>query len=389
MKHVDVVSVVQNAVAQALGEAYLTQGDGKIASIESFKLADVGKDVLDSGSVENYTKTLLTQLGRMEIESDVFKDKIGTLNVPSEFWYGYMERVKYDIQDILDDAMYYGLVDGQTYDDHVFYEPKVKAKIFEEIKTFKCPMSFVDDGIQESFTSWEQMNGFLEGIRASIRSTLNLGIMVIKHSLLMNGIAVSVSGTQTAVHLITEFYGANSGKTYADVKKDKEFLAYVNERIANIKEQMEDWNIAHANGSIPTFAVNVDVTLLSEWANNTKFNLLANTYNPNDIGIGDFDRVTTWQAFKDTSVADYGFATASKVSIAADATNKLGIGTSAFEQGNVIGLIRDHRALGICPFREKVTSNYTASADFYNQYLHVQLNTVLDADYKMVALVLD
>ena len=30
MKHIDVVSVVQNAVAQALGEKYLTQGDGKL-----------------------------------------------------------------------------------------------------------------------------------------------------------------------------------------------------------------------------------------------------------------------------------------------------------------------------------------------------------------------
>lgn len=388
MLHVDVVAVEQKAIAQALGASYF-ENDGKIASIESYKLADVGKDVLDSGSVESYTKALLTQLGKMEIESDIFKDTIASLNVPTEMWYGYLERVKFDIQDVVADAKYYGLVDGQTYDDHVFYQPKVKAKIFEEIKTFKCPMSFVNDDIDESFVSWEQKNAFFEGIRASIKSTLNLAVKVIKHMLLQSGVAISVGATNTAIHLITEFYGANSGKTYNDVKNDKDFRIFVNERIANLKNQFKDWNTAFSNGSIPTFATKVDVTLLDQWANGTKFQVTANTYNPADIGIGDYDTVSSWQGFKDANTSDYAFATASKVMISADAENKLGVGTSAFTAENVIGLIRDHRALGICPYREKVTSNYTASADFYNQYLHVQFNTCIDSDYKMVALVLD
>ena len=53
MKFTDVVNLTQTAVAQTLGTTYLEK-DGKIAPIESFKLVDVGKDVLDSGSVDSY-----------------------------------------------------------------------------------------------------------------------------------------------------------------------------------------------------------------------------------------------------------------------------------------------------------------------------------------------
>ena len=72
MKFTDVVELTQNAVAQTLGEVYMGK-DGKLAPLTSFNLVDVGKDVLDSGSVDSYVKALLTQMGKMIIESDVYK----------------------------------------------------------------------------------------------------------------------------------------------------------------------------------------------------------------------------------------------------------------------------------------------------------------------------
>ena len=64
MKFVDVTTLTQEAVAQTLGTTYLTK-DGKLKSIESYKLVDVGKDVLDSGSVDAYVKTLSKQMGKI------------------------------------------------------------------------------------------------------------------------------------------------------------------------------------------------------------------------------------------------------------------------------------------------------------------------------------
>jgi hypothetical protein len=45
--------------------------------------------------------------------------------------------------------------------------------------------------------------------------------------------------------------------------------------------------------------------------------------------------------------------------------------------------------MGICPFKQKVTSSYTAIADFWNQYHHTLVNYILDSNYPMVAFIVD
>ena len=137
MKFNDVVELTQNAVAQTLGSTYMEK-DGKLAPLTSFNLVDVGKDVLDSGSVDSYVKALLTQMGKMIIDSKVYKAELPSLFIDSFDWGGYIERVYFSPQDLLKDDMY-DLVDGKVYEDHKFYKPNVSAKIFEEGKTIACP----------------------------------------------------------------------------------------------------------------------------------------------------------------------------------------------------------------------------------------------------------
>ena len=75
--------------------------------------------------------------------------------------------------------------------------------------------------------------------------------------------------------------------------------------------------------------------------------------------------------------------------ISADANNKLGIGTSEFKTSGVIGLAFDKMAMGICLEKIKMTSNYTACADFWNEFTHVLVNYLLDTNCNIVAFVLD
>ena len=61
MKHVDVVSLTQEAVAQTMGTDYMEKlGDFK--ALDSYKLVDVGKDVTASGTVDVYCKNSLAYL---------------------------------------------------------------------------------------------------------------------------------------------------------------------------------------------------------------------------------------------------------------------------------------------------------------------------------------
>ena len=385
MKFNDVVELTQNAVAQTLGSEYMEKL-GTLSELSSYQLVDVGKDVLDGGSVDSYVKTLLTQIGKLYIESREYVSELDSIYIDSFDWGGYLERVYFAPQDLVTDDMF-NLVNGNTYEDHKFYKPNVSAKIFEEAKTIMCPISLTEEAVKMAFTSWEEMNKFLSGIQQNVRNTIDLGLDAYAHMLVSCAIAVSDKALNNSVHLLTEAKAKGIVPTETTSEKalnNEAYLVYCLNRIRNVEKYMHRLTTAYNNGSVPMQAKEVNKILLTDFVSSTKFNVRANTYNLDEIGIGNYDEVSAWQGINDgTNKFDY--ATNSSIKIAADSTNKLGIGTTSVSLTNAIGLVFDRMALGICPYRSKVTSNYTAIADFWNEYHHMLVNYILDSNYSMVA----
>ena len=129
--------------------------------------------------------------------------------------------------------------------------------------------------------------------------------------------------------------------------------------------------------------------LISKFAKDFRFNMEASTFNDEKLGFGDYEEITSWQAIKDTGKDAFDFDTITTVSIDADSNNKLGIGSSAFSKSGIVGLAWQNKAMGICLERVKMTSNYTACADFWNEFLHILMNYILDTTLGIVAFVLD
>ena len=385
MKFNDVVELTQNAVAQTLGSEYMEKL-GTLSELSSYRLVDVGKDVLDGGSVDSYVKSLLTQIGKLYIESREYVSELDSIYIDSFDWGGYLERVYFSPQDLVTDDMF-NLVNGNTYEDHKFYKPNVSAKIFEEAKTIMCPISLTEEAVKMAFTSWEEMNKFLSGIQQNVRNTIDLGLDAYAHMLVSCAIAVSDKALNNSVHLLSEAKekGIVPSETTSEKALNNEaYLVYCLNRIRNVEKYMHRLTTAYNNGSVPMQAKEVNKILLTDFVSSTKFNVRANTYNLDEIGIGNYDEVSAWQGINDgTNKFDY--ATNSSIKIAADSTNKLGIGTQSVSLTNAIGLVFDRMALGICPYRSKVTSNYTAIADFWNEYHHMLVNYILDSNYSMVA----
>lgn len=401
MKHVDVVELTQEAVAQTMGTDYMEEL-GDFSAVDSYKLVDIGKEVLQAGTVDVYAKKLLGLLGKMVIDAKKYEASgIKGIFVDSFDWGSFVERVYFSPQDLIEDDMW-NLVDGQVYEnDHKFFAPKVSAKIFEEAKSITTPISIVEDQMKTAFTGWDQMNTFISGIRTNVENTIELALQAYAHMLISCGIAVSVAGTGTAVHLVTEAIAKGileSGATADDFRASEECAIFAMERMKTIRDNMKVYNSAYNDGTIPTFTNDEDnkLILLSQFENFLKFTGKRQVYNLEEIGFGDYDVTPMWQGFRQTTgdpgsevTTNFEWDIVSGVSIAADATNKLGIGTSAFSQSDVAGVIYDHRAMGICPYRRKVTSQYTASADFWNEFHHLLVNYILDTKFAIVALVLD
>lgn len=397
MKHVDCVELTQEAVAQTMGTDYMSE-IGDFTGVDSYKLIDIGKDVLDGGTVDVYAKKLLGVMGKMVIDEKKYEGAgIKSIFVDSFDWGSFVERVYFTPQDLIEDDMW-NLIDGKVYEnDHKFFAPKVAAKLFEEAKSITTPISIVEEQLRTAFTGWDQMNKFLSGIRTNVENTISLALQAYAHMLLSCGIAVSCEGIGTAVHLVTEAIAAGileSGTTYETARYNEAFNIFCMERIKTIRDNMRIYSSAYNNGEMPTFTNNDDnkMVLLTQFENGLKFQGKRQVYNLDQIGIGDYETTPMWQGLRETNegaTTNFAWATVSSISINADATNKLGIGTSAVEINNVAGIIFDHRAMGVCPYRRKVTSQYTASADFWNEFHHLLVNYILDTNFNMVAICMD
>lgn len=403
MKFVDVLEVTKKAVAQTMGEEYMSES-GLLNATESFKIADVGETVLNSeNSVEPFTKALVSILAKTVIFTDEFRKTITSLYVDNFEWGGYVQRVYFDLANIIEDGMF-NLVNGKSYatEEHTFYEPKVKAKLYGEGKAFAIPISIGRKQLQEAFRSWDELNRFLSGIRMMVENTVRLVLFNYQKMLISCGIACSCSETSlnNAIHLITEAKAQgivdDTVTDYNSIialgsEKHRRFLTFVAERIATVRDNMRELTKVYNNGEVPTMAdgENNKLLLNSQFAKTIRFNARANTYNSNELAFGDYEEITSWQANEEESKTPFNFETVTSVSIASDSTNKLGIGTSEFTKSGIIGLAFDRRAMGITLEKVNMTSSYTAFADFWNEFTHVLVNYILDTNFSIVAFVLD
>lgn len=403
MKLVDVLQVTRNAIAQSLGANYgaTTNEQGEVVNnftlegLSTYELVDVGRDVVDSGSVEKFTNALVSLLSTMYVESRAYETELKSMSVDYVDWGWFKERIKIDLADI-DEALPYTLTNGRSYakEEHTFYQPKVSAKIFEEAKAIQVRVSFTESQLKEAFNSYAQLNTFISGIREQIKQTIDIKTEAYRHALICSGIAISTKATNTAIHLLTEAKakGIVSAETTAEqALENVDALRYFVKRIKNTRAYMARRTEAFNNKSSTTFTPYTDnkLALLMEFETNVKFNLLANTYNDELIGIGDYDSVSSWQGITSAEGNTFDFSTISSVKMSADVNNKLGCGTGAIDISNVIAFAYDKMAIGYTIGSNKTTSNYTASADFWNEYSTQLCNMLVDSSYNMVAFILD
>lgn len=385
-----------NAISQYMGAEYMTADDGNIKPLNTALIVDVGKQADDKGELDIIFRAMVQQLGALDIQNERYKTEFPSMFVRNFEWGGYLERVYFDPLDTFNDTMY-NLTRGQDYStaEHTFYSPVVKAKIFTEAKPIVTPISRTYDQQKTAFTGLAQMESFMAGVAMEVENTNALVLDTLAHALASAGVAISDRGTGTSRHLLTEMISkgiVQSGTTAEQAMTNEKALAYVYAEIGKTRKYMTRRTKAFNNGEIATFGNTIHAAILYDFIKNAEIYLKRISFNKDEGDFGDYDTITMWQGVQQTAegvTSKFTFNDLSKVSIAADPNEKLGIGNTAYEKGNCIALLYDWRAIGICPYREKVTSNYTASADFWTTYHHLLVNHLIDANYGMVAFFLD
>lgn len=394
MKFEKAIELTQKALAQSMGTEYANQ-QGNLADLPVEKLVDIGKDVSNSDvTTEKYTKALISVISYYELMQPSVNEEFLDLFVKSELWGGFVERIYYNVAQVMSDPMW-NVTNGTSYSDieHTFYQPSVSAKIFNEAKAGMIPISIQRDTLMESFRGWDELNAYVSGIHTMIKNTLKMIKKVYGRMAVSAGIAESnyANGMNTAVHLLTEAVArgvVQAGTTAEQALEQADFLAFAAKRISEVRDYMKVESTAYNNHTVLTSADVVKLYILKDFERSLRFNLRADTYNPEDRSLGDYTSITAWQGIANDN-GRFGFDTLSTVKLAADPDGKLGIGTEAIEISGVIGFAFDYRALGCTLNKIKVTSSYTSCADFWNEFTHFLMNWIVDTNLNMVAFIVD
>lgn len=400
MKKVDVVDITKGALAQTLGEEYMeTAGD--LTGLSSQELVDAGKaiDAVDGWSAMAIHAVSL--LGKHTIEDREYKSRLPKLYIDAFDWGGYLERTRFGLSDVMEDPMY-NLVAGQSYADieNTYYDVTADTKIYEEAKPIMTPLSIVKEQLRDAFKSWDDMGRWLSGKQQAVRNTLNIALMAYEKMLISCAMAVSDVKTGSAVHLITEAkaegileenddYDFTNYLTMPAAKLDK-FLPFVAKRISEVRSFMYEPSTAFNDESVPTWSIDdPELIMLTSFERDIRFNLRAGTYNKDDVSFGEYDTIASWQGVHYEGGKDFSRYATSSILINGNASNKIGIGTEPYVKSNAVALLYDFKAIGISLMRNKVTSNYVACCDMWNEFHHVLVNYILDSSYGIVGFFMD
>ena len=169
MKVNQIYEIINDVTKEVLGEKSITVAE------DLSNIVDVGKEILNGTDIDNYVKSLVDHIGRV-----IFVNRKYSGGAPSVLMDGWefgsiLEKITADLPEATENESW-ELENGTSYDPNIFYQPKVSAKFFNNRVTFEIPMSFTEKQVKSSFSSREQLNGFVSMLYNSIGRSMTIKI---------------------------------------------------------------------------------------------------------------------------------------------------------------------------------------------------------------------
>lgn len=266
----------------------------------------------------------------------------------------------------------WGLKDGQVYEEHQFFQPKIVETLFDNLTTFEVPMSYTKKQVESAFTSLEEFNRLIGMIETSIYNKLNVDADALIMLTISNMASLTIEddygmmsslSSKSGVKAVNLLYLYNEGKTDKltpeQALNDKTFLRFAIMTMKNYSAQMEEmtsiYNIEKADRFTPKNLQHFIV--LSKFINAVNIVLQSETYHNEFLKFDYYDEITKWQGVGN----DFSLENVSAIKI----INSNGTDITI---PYVIGAIFDHDALGVSMTDEYVETSYTKSARFWTSY---------------------
>ena len=357
MKVTQIKDLVNNSLKEVNGSSTLLKEDLS-------NVVDIGKELLNNDDIDNFVKKLVDRVGKT-----VFNDRLYQGSAPSvlmDAWeYGsVVEKIDSDLPKVEENDSW-KLEDGKSYDQDIFYQPKVSAKFFNSKTTFDIPMSFTKMQVESAFSSPNELNSFISMLMVKTQNamTVNLDGLIMKT---INNFTANVVNAKKGMQVVNllDLYNktAQTKVTVDNALTSPDFIKFANLMINTYRDRLTKMSTLFNEAGLNKFTPvdNQHLVILSDLASASKVYLESDTYNQDNVKISNYDTVPYWQG----SGTTYNFKDTSKIDIAI----KDGTQTKEVIQTGILGVLFDTSALGVSCQNPRTTTAVNARAEFYTNF---------------------
>lgn len=336
-------------------------------------IVDMGTEVFNQNAVDNYVKSLVNHIGKVIFVNRPYAGKVPSVLMDAWEFGSVLEKISADIPQATENESW-SLTDGQEYKQDVFHKPTVTAKFFNSKVTFEVPVSITEKQVKESFSNAEQLNGFLSMIYSAVDKSMTIKADALIMRTINNMVAETFKADATAftggdyskastnrcvnlLKLYNDKFGTSLTPQVAILNPD--FIRFASYQIGMYADRLGSISTLFNVGGKARFTGSdmLHLVLLTDFAKGADTYLYSDTYHNEYVALGKHETVPCWQA----SGKSYSFADVSTIEV------KTASGTDVKVTG-VIGVMFDRDALGVSNLDRRVTSNYNAKAEFFNNY---------------------
>lgn len=357
-------------------------------------VVDLGTEIFNQNAVDNYVKSLVNHIGKVIFVNRPYAGKVPSVLMDAWEFGSVLEKISADVPEAEENDTWV-LTDGQTYSQDVFHKPTVTAKFFNSKVTFEVPVSITERQVKESFSNAAQLNGFISMIYAAVEKSMTIKADALIMRTINNMIAETVladaqafgataardmaeadlarASTARCVNLLKlyndKYFPATPGNTTptpnpnaltaAKAITDPDFIRFASYVMGTYADRLQSISTVFNVGGKERFTPKdmLHVVLLSDFAKAAQTYLYSDTFNRGDVLLPQAETVPFWQG----SGQNYEFASTGNIDINES-------GGKAVKISGVLGVMFDRDALGVCNLDRRVTTNYNAKAEFFNNY---------------------
>lgn len=364
MKVNQIYEIINSVTSEVLGDSDI------VVAEDLSNIVDVGKEILNGTDIDNYVKSLVDHIGRV-----IFVNRKYSGGAPSVLMDGWefgsiMEKITADLPEATENESW-ELENGTSYDPNIFYQPKVSAKFFNNRVTFEIPMSFTEKQVKSSLSSREQLNGFVSMLYNSIDRSITIKIDSLIMRTINNFIGETLhseypdskyttKSTVKAVNLL-HLYNTEKGTNLTADKclTDTEFIkhsSYIMKLyVSRLGKASTLFNIGKKDRFTPKDMLHI--VLLDNFASASDVYLQSDTFHNELTEFPNHETVPFWQGSGD----NYSFTDVSTIDIKTTGNNTI-------KATGILGVMFDRDSLGVTNLDRRVTSQYNAKAEFFNNW---------------------